>query len=140
MPPVRTEPTPSPPEFLAGTLTVMVLHTLKQEELHGYGIARAIEAASGAKLTIEEGSLYPALHRLEKRGDIRAVWRISHTKRRARYYSITPQGERHLTASTTAWLDVSGAVNRVLGLLPNTLRPNSAPATVPPSSTTQVAS
>ncbi|MBL9120987.1 MAG: PadR family transcriptional regulator [Phycisphaerae bacterium] len=106
------------PEFLSGTLEMLILRTLEAEELHGYGIARAIEAASGARLSIEEGSLYPALHRLEKRGDVRPEWKVSPTNRRARYYSLTQQGKKHLKKTTTAWLDVSAAVNRVLGLVP----------------------
>lgn len=104
------------PDFLAGTLEMLVLRTLEAEALHGYGIARAIEAASGSRLSIEEGSLYPALHRLEKRKDITASWQISPTKRRARYYSLTTQGRKRLQTTTKAWIDVSGAVNKVLGL------------------------
>lgn len=104
------------PEFLSGTLEMLILRTLEGEALHGYGIARAIESASGARLTIEEGSLYPALHRLEKRKDIVAAWQMSPTNRRARYYSLTAQGRKRLRTTTQAWIDVSGAVNRVLGL------------------------
>lgn len=106
-----------PPELLAGTLEMLVLRTLHGGSLHGYGIARHIEAASGGKLTIEEGSLYPALFRLEERGDVSAEWRLSPTRRRARFYTLTARGRKRLGAATAAWIDLSGAVDRVLGLV-----------------------
>lgn len=94
----------------------MILRTLAREERHGYAIARAIEAASGARLAIEEGSLYPALHRLEKRGDVTARWGTTDTGRRARLYTITPDGRSRLKEQTQRWMAVSGAVDAVLGL------------------------
>jgi PadR family transcriptional regulator PadR len=102
--------------LLQGTLDVMILRTLAREERHGYAIARAIESASGARLTIEEGSLYPALHRLEKRGDVAARWGTTDTGRRARLYTISPGGRSRLKEQTQRWKDVSGAVDAVLGL------------------------
>jgi PadR family transcriptional regulator, regulatory protein PadR len=105
-------------ELLQGTLDAMVLRTLSRGSNHGYGVARAIEAASGGKLAIEEGSLYPALHRLERRGDLTSEWRITELKRRAKYYSLTPEGHRRLRAEVAQWEEVSGAVSRVLGLSP----------------------
>src|SRR6185295_17544838 len=107
---------PRQPDLIQGTLDAMVLRTLARAPNHGYGIARAIEAASGGRLAIEEGSLYPALHRLERRGDLSAEWRTTELNRRAKYYALTPRGRKRLESEVAAWIEVSGAVSRVLGL------------------------
>lgn len=109
-------PDRSPSELLQGTLDMMILRTLSRAPNHGYGIARAIEAASGRELAIEEGSLYPALHRLEKRGDLAGEWRTTELNRRARFYRLTPRGRKRLDEQVAAWERVSSAVTRVLRL------------------------
>jgi transcriptional regulator len=102
------------PELLQGTLDVMILSVLRTGPLHGYAIARQIERASGGELAIEEGSLYPALHRLSKRGDLDADWGVTDTGRRARFYTLSRQGQKRLTEQTSLWARVSQAVNRVI--------------------------
>lgn len=103
--------------LLRGTLEVMILRTLEARgPLHGYGIARAIERASGQRLGVEEGSLYPALRRLEKRGDVDAAWKTSETGRRARYYTLSRAGRERARVATEEWAGLSEAVNRVLGI------------------------
>ncbi|HZW07024.1 MAG TPA: PadR family transcriptional regulator [Phycisphaerales bacterium] len=104
------------PELLQGTLDVMILSVLKDGPLHGYAVARRIERASGGELAIEEGSLYPALHRLSKRGDLDAEWGETDTGRRARFYTLSRQGHKRLAEQATLWARVSAAVNSVLGL------------------------
>jgi PadR family transcriptional regulator PadR len=103
------------PVVLQGTLDVMILSVLSQGEAHGYGIAREIERRSGGVLAIEEGSLYPALHRLTKRGDLSAAWRLSETGRRARFYTLTSGGRKQLAYQRSLWEKLSGAVGRVIG-------------------------
>jgi PadR family transcriptional regulator, regulatory protein PadR len=105
---------PKPPELLQGTLEVMVLRTLERGPAHGYGVARAIERASGGELTIEEGSLYPALHRLVRRGDLVGEWTVTEQNRRARVYRLTPQGRSRLIDQVSLWEQMSAAVTRVL--------------------------
>jgi transcriptional regulator len=108
----------SQPELLQGTLDVMILRTLDREPKHGYAIARSIEAASGRELLIEEGSLYPALHRLEKRGDIAGEWMRTEQNRRARIYRITPRGKKRLAEQLSGWEKIAAAVSRVLAAGP----------------------
>lgn len=104
----------SAPELLQGTLDVMILSVLRTGSLHGYAIARQIERASGGELTIEEGSLYPALHRLSKRGDLDADWGMTDTGRRARFYTLSRQGQRRFAEQVSLWQRVSAAVNSVI--------------------------
>jgi len=104
----------TPPALLPGTLDLLILKTLSVGSNHGYGIARRIHEASEEVLTVEEGSLYPALHRLEKRGLIRAEWRRSDANRRAKYYSLTADGRRDLRRETASWRELSAAIGRVL--------------------------
>jgi PadR family transcriptional regulator, regulatory protein PadR len=100
---------------LQGTLDLLVLKCLAgRGRMHGYGITVHIQQASGESLQVEEGSLYPALHRMEQSGWIRAEWGTSENKRKARYYSITPAGRRQLAAEEQRWAQLSGAVNRYL--------------------------
>ena len=105
-------------ELVQGTLDVLILKALSWQPRHGYAVARWIEDASDASLQIEEGSLYPALHRLERRGWIAGEWGISENNRRARYYRLTPDGRRHLRAEATSWAAYAAAVSRVLGAGP----------------------
>jgi PadR family transcriptional regulator PadR len=107
-------PKPSQPELLQGTLEVMVLKTLARAPAHGYAIARHIESASGGVLTIEEGSLYPALYRLARRGDVKSSWRTTDTGRRAKVYELTARGRKQLAEQERLWDRLSGAVTRVL--------------------------
>jgi PadR family transcriptional regulator, regulatory protein PadR len=101
-------------DLLQGTLGMIILKALAAEELHGYGIARWIERVTADVLRVEEGSLYPALRRLEDRKLIESRWAISDNNRRARYYSLTRTGRRRLTQDASTWLRFSGAVTTVL--------------------------
>jgi PadR family transcriptional regulator len=105
---------PRKTELLKGTLDMLVLQTLSVQPLHGYGIAQQIEALSGDALRVEQGSLYPALERLQKRGWITSKWRESPTGRRARYYTITAAGRRELGNEISSFDAMLVAINRVL--------------------------
>jgi transcriptional regulator len=98
-----------------GTLDLMVLKTLAaMGPLHGYGIARRIEQASAGALELNQGTIYPALLRLEQKGWLRSAWGASEKNRRARFYSITAAGRRRLTAETELWTRTVSLVNRLL--------------------------
>ena len=102
-------------DILRGTLDLLVLKTLDTlGPLHGYGIAQRIEQVSGAMLSLNQGTLYPALLRLEQRGWIQSRLGTSDNKRRARFYSLTPTGRRQLRQETEGWMRVSGMINRIL--------------------------
>jgi transcriptional regulator len=101
-------------ELLPGTLDMLILKTLANGPNHGYGIARRIRAVSQEVLSVEEGSLYPALHRLEKAGAIEAEWRASESNRRAKYYKLTARGRALLRREVDLWERVSGAIGKVL--------------------------
>ena len=101
-------------DILQGTLVLMVLRTLVQEPMHGYGITLHIQTVSENLLRVEEGSLYPALHRMEQEGWIRAEWGTSENNRRARYYRLTPAGRRRLAKEEKNWELLIYAVDRVL--------------------------
>lgn len=94
---------------------MLVLKTLTLGHLHGYAIAQLIQQLSDDLLKVEEGSLYPALQRLELNGWIEGNWGLSANNRRARFYSITPEGRRHLTHESTRYRRVTGAVARIMG-------------------------
>jgi PadR family transcriptional regulator PadR len=100
--------------LLHGTLDALVLKTLAGGPRHGYGIARYLEDATDGAVTIEEGSLYPALYRLERRGLLEASWAPSETGRRAKLYRLTKEGRAQLARETKAWAEFSAAVSRVL--------------------------
>jgi transcriptional regulator len=106
-------------ELLQGTLGLVVLKALLGGELHGYGIARWIEETTADVLRVEEGSLYPALRRLEDRGLIASQWGLSENNRRARYYELTAEGKRYLRGEAARWLEFSGAVTQVLRAAPS---------------------
>ncbi len=100
--------------LLHGTLDALVLKTLSGGPRHGYGIARHLEEATAGAVTIEEGSLYPALYRLERRRLLEATWGPSETGRRAKLYRLTREGRTQLARETKAWAEFSAAVSRVL--------------------------
>jgi PadR family transcriptional regulator len=104
----------SAPDLLQGTLDMLVLQTLRLGPAHGYTIARLIEERSDAFLQVEQGSLYPALNRLEDRGWIDSHWGTSENNRRARYYGLTPAGRRQLQQETDHWRALVRAIGRVL--------------------------
>lgn len=106
-------------DLLQGTLAILILKSLLPGSAHGYGIARWIEGATDDVLRIEEGSLYPALRRLEDRKWVSSEWGVSENNRRARFYSITAAGRRHLRAEAAVWLRYSQAVTRVLRAAPS---------------------
>ena len=101
-------------ELLPGTLDMLVLKTLAIGPQHGYGIARRIEQVSREVLQVEEGSLYPALHRMEKKGWLRAEWGLSESNRKAKFYRLTGPGRRRLAAETKSWERVSAAIGEVM--------------------------
>lgn len=102
-------------ELLKGTLDVVILKTLENGPRHGYGISRWVRAATGEDLSIDEGALYPALRRLEKRGFVEAEWGVSDTGRDAKFYRLTPMGREELAASVANWQRYVSAMSRVLG-------------------------
>jgi transcriptional regulator len=97
-------------ELLQGTLDMLILQTLRWAPQHGYGIGRAIRAGSGEVLQVETGSLYPALHRLEKQRWIKSEWRTSEHHQRARYYRLTAAGKKQLTSEHSRWDQMSAAI------------------------------
>lgn len=101
-------------ELLQGTLDVLMLKALSWGPQHGYGVAELIRMRSGEALNVEEGALYPALHRLERRGWLESEWGVSENNRRAKYYRLTGAGRAQLRASTQNWLAYADAVTRVL--------------------------
>ena len=100
---------------LHGTLDMLVLKTLQNGRLHGYAIALRLERLSNDVLKVEEGSLYPALYRMEARGWLASEWGVTETARRARFYKLTRQGRRQLEAETQSWTRLTAAVQGVLG-------------------------
>jgi transcriptional regulator len=102
------------PDLLQGTLDMLILNTLKRAPLHGYAIAQSIKRRSGDVLTVEEGSLYPALQRLLLRGWVKAQWKTTETNRRARYYTLTATGRKHLGHELSQFEDMIAAIGRVL--------------------------
>lgn len=95
-------------------LELLILRTVEREPLHGYGIAVRLHHTSEELLRVEEGSLYPALHRLEQEGLLRSGWQVSETNRRARYYTLTPRGRRRLIEQQANWERLTEGVARVL--------------------------
>ena len=105
-----------PSDLIQGTLDLLILKTLTAEAKHGWAIAKRIQQVSEEVLQITQGSLYPALHRLEHRGWIQAEWRVSELGRRAKYYQLTSSGRRQLAVEASEWERMSGAINRVMKL------------------------
>src|SRR5438067_13654891 len=103
-----------PVELLQGTLDLLILKTLALEPRHGWGIAQRIQQISKDALQIQQGSLYPALHRLEQQGWISAEWRPSENNRRAKYYSLTRTGRKQLEVETASWERLAAAIRQIL--------------------------
>ena len=101
-------------ELVQGTLDMLILRTLLRGPMHGYGIAQHIQQVSQEVLRVEEGSLYPALHRLELDGYIAAEWGLSENNRRARYYKLTVRGRKQLAAEESNWQRLVEAIARVI--------------------------
>jgi len=101
-------------DVLQGTLDMLVLRALQLEPMHGWGITERIEQWSESVLQLGQGTLYPALYRLERQGLIRSAWRVTANNRRARYYSLTPQGRRQLNEELAGWRRMSRAIDLVL--------------------------
>jgi PadR family transcriptional regulator PadR len=105
---------PQPTDLLQGTLDLLVLRTLVHEPMHGWGIAQRIQVASQDVFQIGQGSLYPALHRLEYKGWIQADWKSSENNRRAKYYALTHTGKKQLETEIESWGRLAGAAALVL--------------------------
>lgn len=110
----KQEPYQNRIELLQGTLDMLILRTLQWGSQHGHGIAQAIRANSGELLQVETGSLYPALHRLERKGWLTADWKITENKQRAKYYRLTAAGKRQLALEQSRWKLLVQAVTGVL--------------------------
>ena len=106
--------TPKEGDLLPGTLDMLILKAVTRGAMHGYGIAQFIQQASREVLRVEEGALYPALHRLEVRGLLKAEWGTSENNRRAKFYTLTAVGRRELDSETVYWTRVAAAVTRVM--------------------------
>jgi PadR family transcriptional regulator, regulatory protein PadR len=103
-----------PTDLVQGTLDLLILTTLALQPMHGWGIARRIRQVSKEVLQVHQGALYPALHRLEQQGWIRAKWGESENNRRAKYYSLTPDGAMYLRQEQAQWKRLSSAIGLVL--------------------------
>lgn len=101
-------------DLFQGTLDMLILKALSWGPNHGFGVARLIEDRTGDALAIEEGSLYPALHRLARRGWVRAEWGVSENNRRARFYQLTPAGRTQLAAEARAWNQFTAVVGKLM--------------------------
>ncbi|MGA2113264.1 MAG: PadR family transcriptional regulator [Bryobacteraceae bacterium] len=102
-------------DLLQGTLDLLILRTLELEPMHGWGISQRIQQISEDVLKVNQGSLYPALHRLEEQGWISAAWKTSDNNRQARYYQLTRLGRRQLADEKENWIRLSAAVARIVG-------------------------
>ena len=102
-------------DLFTGTLDILILRTLQAAPLHGYAIGRAIRDGSEGVLSVEEGALYPALHRLQRRGLLDAEWGRTETGRRAKFYHLTNEGVEHLSREAARWSEYSVAVSAILG-------------------------
>lgn len=109
-------PSPSRLDLPQGTLDLLILQTLVLEPQHGWAISGRVQQMSRDVLQVQQGSLYPALHRLERRGWIKARWRVTQNNRRARYYELTAAGRHQLDAQKHAWVRLTGTMARVLGI------------------------
>jgi transcriptional regulator len=103
-----------PPDLLQGTLELLLLKIVALEPMHGWAIAQRLRQMSGEVLQVSDGSLYPALHKLEQAGLIEADWRATENKRRAKFYALTRSGRKQLAEETANWERITGAVARVL--------------------------
>ena len=101
-------------DLMQGTLELLILKTLSRDSMHGYGIAQRIHEAADDLLKIEDGSLYPALYRMEERGWVTSEWDVSENNRRAKFYKLTRAGRKQLEAESANWDRVSQAISRIL--------------------------
>ena len=101
-------------ELLQGTLDMLVLQALLHEPMHGYAIAQVIRGRSGEVLTVETGSLYPALHRLERQRWVKSEWKLTESKQRAKYYQLTARGKKQLAEDHRRWLRLVHAISAVM--------------------------
>jgi transcriptional regulator len=101
-------------ELLQGTLDLLILRTLAAGAMHGWGISQRIQQLSGDVFAVNQGSLYPALHRLERQRWIRAEWKLSDRNQRARVYQLTPAGRKHLVAERSRWEQMSAVITTIL--------------------------
>ena len=113
----RKKQTPGPGELVQGTLDMLVLKVLSLEAMHGWGIAQRIRQVSGEVLRVEEGSLYPALRRLELDGLVQAEWGTSDNNRKARYYQLTKAGRRRLADEQDRWQGLAAGIARVMRMV-----------------------
>lgn len=104
-----------PSDLVQGTLDLLILKTISLEPMHGWAIAKRIQQVSGEVLQVQQGSLYPALHRLEQQGWIKAKWAESETGRQAKFYSLTIAGRKQLESESANWSRLSAAINLVMG-------------------------
>jgi transcriptional regulator len=107
-----------PIDLLQGTLDLLILKAVSLGPLHGYGVLLRIQQISGAELVIQQGSLYPALYRLEHQGAIAGEWGESENNRRAKYYRLTPAGRDRLQAETAKWKRMAGIIGTILSAMP----------------------
>jgi PadR family transcriptional regulator, regulatory protein PadR len=105
---------PKPSDLLQGTLDLLILKAISREPAHGWGIAKRIELLSGDVLSVQQGSLYPALHRLEQQGWVAAEWKDTELGRQAKFYGLTREGRRQLERELQSWSRLSSAVQLVL--------------------------
>jgi len=103
-----------PGDLVQGTLDMLILKTLSRGRMHGYAVVEFIHQTSEEVLHVEEGALYPALHRLELRGLLASEWGVSENNRRAKYYWLTAAGRKHLRAEAEHWIDMSAAIARIM--------------------------
>lgn len=102
-------------DLLQGTLDLLILKSLQNEPMHGFGISLRIQQMSKEMLTVEQGSLYPALYRLEDQGWIKSEWGVSENNRKAKFYTLTATGKKQLATEELSWAKLSTAINLVLG-------------------------
>ena len=105
---------PKPADLLQGTLDLLILKTIARGPLHGWGISKRIQELSGEELSVGQGSLYPALHRLEQQGWVTSIWKETEYGRRAKFYVLTRDGQRQLERELDTWKRLSSAVGLVL--------------------------
>ena len=103
-----------PSDLVQGTLDLLILKILALEPLHGWAISQRLKQVSGDVLQVSDGSLYPALHKLEQQGWIAAEWRATENNRRAKFYALTRMGKKHLTRESESWRRLSGAISLVV--------------------------